>query len=72
MTKEEDRAKVIEKLLASIKSNNDHIDAGILGSKIKEGGKPVAEAKGVKPKNWHNGRAELEIGSGNYTFTVAP
>lgn len=42
------------------------------GSQINESGKPLAEAQGVQTKGRDHGRAELEIGSGTYTFTVVP
>jgi len=41
-------------------------------AKLREGGRALAEATGVKLLRLENGRAFLEIGSGDYAFRVEP
>jgi len=40
------------------------------GATITESGKPITEAAGVTPKQWDEAGAVLEVGSGNYSFSV--
>jgi alpha-L-rhamnosidase len=36
---------------------------------VREGGRPVAKAAGVRRVGWADGHAVFEIGSGDYEFT---
>ncbi len=42
------------------------------GSTLLESGQPVAQAAGVTPLHSHAGSADLEIGSGQYHFSIVP
>jgi alpha-L-rhamnosidase len=37
---------------------------------ITEGGKPIVQARGVRLLRMEQGRAVVEVGSGNYTFST--
>jgi alpha-L-rhamnosidase len=39
---------------------------------VTESGKSIAKAKGVKSVRLENGRAVIEVGSGQYTFVSRP
>jgi alpha-L-rhamnosidase len=39
-------------------------------SKVREGGRALEEAEGVKPAGVKDGRVAVEVGSGKYEFTV--